>query len=184
MSMRRILAATAAAVMMASGAGIAGASPASANQVWHQSIGRASAEAACPTDSPEDLTAGWTPWGASWEQWNNNNQGGYVCSRQITWAYDAPVAVCTEIADSLFVLLNPSGFIPDGTPEFVDAACTVDDGSPTSTINGLGYAFTSGGQDAANAICAAAWASIRDRWVVLAGGRAGDLYPCEVRRPS
>lgn len=181
MSIRRILAATAAAVMVASGAVLAGASPASADQVWHQSIGRASAEAACPTDSPEDLTAGWTPWGASWEKWNNNNQGGYVCSRQITWAYDAPVpvAACTEIAESMFVLLDPSGFIPEGTLYFVDAACT-EDGRPLENFNvpALGFAFTSSGQGAANAICAAAHPPVPVEYVMLTIPAGGGWYTC------
>lgn len=40
--------------------------------MWHQSIGRAASEAACPT--------GYTP---SWAQWPNGHQGGWVCNREV-----------------------------------------------------------------------------------------------------
>lgn len=64
--------------------------PASANEVWYQSIGRASAEATCPKLTADDLATGWTQWDASWKQWPNNNQGGFVCNREITWAFSQP----------------------------------------------------------------------------------------------
>lgn len=40
--------------------------------MWHQSIGRASSEAACPP--------GYTP---SWAQWPNGHHGGWVCNREV-----------------------------------------------------------------------------------------------------
>ncbi len=52
----------------------AGSSPAPAPDltIWHQSIGRASSEAACPP--------GYTP---SWAQWPNGHRGGWVCNREV-----------------------------------------------------------------------------------------------------
>jgi len=73
-------------------AGFTTASPAVANKVWYQSVGRASATAACEKSSSTDLAAGWTQWAPSWEQWVNGGKGGFVCNRQITWAYDSTPA--------------------------------------------------------------------------------------------
>jgi len=41
---------------------------------WYQSVGRMSAEEACP--------AGWNP---SWAQWMHDGLGGFVCNREIYW---------------------------------------------------------------------------------------------------
>lgn len=68
--------------------GIALTPRASADQIWFQSVGRASADAPCEESPAADLIAGWTPWAPSWEDWANGGTGGFVCSRQITWAYD------------------------------------------------------------------------------------------------
>ena len=65
------------------------ASPASADQIWYQSVGRASATAPCEESTATELADGWTNWVPSWEQWANNSKGGFVCSRQITWAFDS-----------------------------------------------------------------------------------------------
>ena len=154
MRIRGVLATSAVAALAASASMLAAAAPASANQVWYQSISRASATAACPSSSQADLDAGWSPWASSWEQWNNSGKGGYVCSRAITWAYDEPesVGVCTEIYPDIFVLLDPSGFIPWGANFYADELCS----SVTSqSQNILGNAFTDQGQSAADAICAA-----------------------------
>jgi len=69
--------------------GLSTASPASADQVWYQSVGRASATAACEKSSTTELAAGWTQWGPSWGRWVNKNTGGFVCDRQITWAFSS-----------------------------------------------------------------------------------------------
>jgi hypothetical protein len=61
-------------------------SPATADQTWYQSVGRTSSDAPCEESPTEDLAAGWTQWSPSWEQWANGAAGGFVCSRQITWA--------------------------------------------------------------------------------------------------
>lgn len=68
-------------------AGFTTASSASADQIWYQSVGRAHADAPCQESSAEDLAIGWNQWSPSWEQWANNGNGGFVCSRQITWDF-------------------------------------------------------------------------------------------------
>ena len=60
MRKRRVLAAAGAAVLVTGGSSLAGALPASADQVWHQSVGRASATASCSMSSADDLAAGWS----------------------------------------------------------------------------------------------------------------------------
>lgn len=69
-------------------AGMAVTSRASADQVWYQSVGRASVDTPCEPSSDADIVTGWSPWAPSWEQWANGGSGGFVCSRQITWARD------------------------------------------------------------------------------------------------
>jgi hypothetical protein len=69
-------------------------SPATADQIWYQSIGRDGSDAPCDESSTEDLATGWTQWAPSWEQWANNSAGGFVCNRQITWAYDTQPISC------------------------------------------------------------------------------------------
>jgi hypothetical protein len=75
-------------------AGFTTASPAMADQVWYQSVGRASATAACEKSTTTELAAGWTNWAPSWAKWVNGGKGGFVCNRQITWAYDTPPVSC------------------------------------------------------------------------------------------
>jgi hypothetical protein len=74
-----------------------GARAASADEVWFQSYQRGSASDVCvaqPGETPwQDswgTNLGWSP---SWEQWANNGQGGWVCSRSITWARDSAARV-------------------------------------------------------------------------------------------
>jgi len=75
-------------------AGFTTASPAAANKVWYQSVGRASATAACEKSTSTDLAVGWTNWEPSWGQWVNSGRGGFVCNRHITWAFDSTPASC------------------------------------------------------------------------------------------
>jgi hypothetical protein len=70
-------------------AGFTTASPAMADQVWYQSVGRASATAACDKSTVTELAAGWTDWAPSWDTWVNGGNGAFVCNRHITWAYDS-----------------------------------------------------------------------------------------------
>ena len=75
-------------------AGFTTASPAAADQIWYQSVGRASATAACEKSTTTELAAGWTDWAPSWDTWVNGGNGGFVCNRHITWAYDTPPVSC------------------------------------------------------------------------------------------
>ena len=70
-------------------AGFTTASPASADQIWYQSTGRTGADAPCQKSSTTEFADGWTQWTPSWAKWVNNNTGGFVCNRQITWAFDS-----------------------------------------------------------------------------------------------
>ncbi len=74
-----------------------GARIASADEVWFQSYQRGSASEACvaqPGETPWQDSWGANPgWSPSWEQWANNGNGGWVCSRSITWARDAAARV-------------------------------------------------------------------------------------------
>ena len=103
----------------------------SADQVWHQSFGRASAASACPTPSPVEVAAGWTPWGASWEQWPNNGNGGFTCSRAITWAKHPTGAGCTQVQMNLGQVTAGWGnfgsgyFLPIRSVSFSDPDCAV-----------------------------------------------------------
>jgi hypothetical protein len=160
MGMRRVLAGAGAVVLMTGGLTLAGAASASADQVWHQSVGRASANGACSTSSAADLSAGWS-------QWANGGKGGYTCTRSVTWALDAPTEApmpagdCTLIGDA-FVVLDPSGFIPFGAPVYLEQTCTPP--APNTIGEGenrddsaarYGLAWTTAGQAAADAICRA-----------------------------
>ena len=81
---------------------LAGARVAMADSVWVQSYERASQTATCD-DPPEPLSkwrSSWAnpydpisgpTWHPSWEQWANDGNGGWVCTRSITWAR-TPVA--------------------------------------------------------------------------------------------
>ncbi len=70
-----------------------GARVAVADSVWYQSYQRGSASEVCVAqqgETPWQDSWGTNPgWSPSWEQWANNGQGGWVCSRSITWARDS-----------------------------------------------------------------------------------------------
>jgi hypothetical protein len=73
---------------------LATVSPATADQIWYQSVGRPTSAALCDQSSAVELAAGWTNWEPSWDTWVNAGKGGFVCNRQITWAYDNPPVSC------------------------------------------------------------------------------------------
>jgi len=91
---RKFLAALSALAAVA--AMLFGANVASGDEVWYQSYQRGSASEACvaqPGETPWQDSWGTNPgWSPSWEQWANNGQGGWVCSRSITWAKDSVLA--------------------------------------------------------------------------------------------
>lgn len=98
MRVRKLMVSAMAAVTVAAGLVMAGASPASADQVWNQSVGRASADAPCPTNTPAETAAGWSKWAPSYAKWANDGKGGFVCDRSITWAKDSPPPSSTPAA--------------------------------------------------------------------------------------
>ena len=80
------LAGALASVAVLAGAALSGASPASADEIWHQGIERAGERAACPKSSGDELASGWSEWAPSWAEWANNGKGGFVCERANVWA--------------------------------------------------------------------------------------------------
>ena len=74
--------------------GFTTAAPVAADQIWYQSVGRASATAPCEESTTTELAAGWTQWAPSWARWVNGGNGGFVCNRQITWAFDSVPFSC------------------------------------------------------------------------------------------
>ena len=89
----------AAAIGLTLAIGITGGAPASANQVWHQQVERASADAPCDMGVAEGDAAGWSEWSPSWAQWPNGGAGGWVCERSITWAKGAVPPCATSRGD-------------------------------------------------------------------------------------
>ena len=84
-------------VLLMIAATLFGANVASGDEVWDQSYQRGSASEACVAQAGETpwqdswgTNPGWSP---SWEQWANEGQGGWVCSRSITWARDSAARV-------------------------------------------------------------------------------------------
>lgn len=65
---------------------------AGASLVWHQAVGRASADAVCEE--------GWNP---SWAEWMNGNTGGFTCERVIDWG------VLAGTDGAVFITINDSG---------------------------------------------------------------------------
>ena len=92
---RKFLAALSALAAVA--ATLLGANVASGDEVWYQSYQRVSQSEECvaqPGETPWQDSWGTNPgWSPSWEQWANNGQGGWVCSRSITWARDSAARV-------------------------------------------------------------------------------------------
>ena len=77
------------ALVMVAGAVVGGGS-ATADSVWVQSYERSSQTAECETQAGETpWQASWgtdSSWKPAWEQWANDGQGGWTCTRSITWA--------------------------------------------------------------------------------------------------
>ena len=176
MRIRGILAAAAVAALVASASMIAAAAPASADKVWYQSVGRASASATCATLSAEDVSAGWTQWAGSWEQWANGGMGSFTCTRSITWAKEAPsddpVTIGCVLV-SLYLIWMDFGsqnFMPSGSQQFTDAGCTTLDGGPS----GIDFVYALN-QNSANAICQEQFFG---RTAVTQGWTAEDIYTC------
>ena len=154
MGIRRWSVMSAATVMVVSCGAFGAAPAASANQVWHQSIGRASAESPCPTTSAEQLAAGWTQWGPTWEKWPNGETGGWTCTRSITWAIDPPAHVTNArcaawTSPDRFLWFDGVNALPIGTQLYSDADCTTLSGSRTVYY----WAVFAGTREEAQIIC-------------------------------
>ena len=179
MRIRRTLSTMVVAAVAASSAMLAIAAPASADEVWHQSIGRASASAQCPTSTAEELGAGWSAWGASWEQWNNNGQGGFVCSRSITWASHATSVRCLQAQledlpyfSALWIDFNANFVAPIGSTLFTDSGCT--SVSLDTTVYDVVYA-------ASLALAMQMCNEVQAGYVAYTPGAAADsIYLCDV----
>ena len=73
------------------------------------------------------------------------------------------------------MFLDPSGFIPSTSPFYSDPACT----NYVSLVGGTyGYAYTSGGQWAAGAICIAANPGVAGMSAVVRAD--ANLFRCEI----
>jgi hypothetical protein len=148
MSIRRISSSLAALVLVGGMlAAVAVAGSASADEVWYQSAGRASAEVPCPVSTGTELEAGWSQWGPSWAQWSNQGRGGFVCDRQITWAITpTPAWPGCQFADDQRYNSDPyeSTYLQFGSRVFI----------PAAELNGFdnpdcsGVPFGAGGEDA------------------------------------
>lgn len=125
-----------AALLVASGGLVFGASAATAaegDQIWYQSVGSPSAEAPCPDSSAEDVAKGWSPWVKGYEEWPNDGKGGWTCGRSILWAKGSPAPSgfpgCVQVLDDSFgpnwMNFATGYFLPQGSPAYSDAACTV-----------------------------------------------------------
>ena len=101
-----------------------GANVAAADSVQVQSYQRVSQTATCdsPPESMTEWRASWAnpsdpisgpTWHPSWERWANNGNGGWTCTRSITWARSATSARSYAVGD-----IGPGG----GTVFYVDMA--------------------------------------------------------------
>ena len=109
------------------------AAPVSADGVWHQAYGRASADQACPAPADEtpwqDSFDGQREWTPSWAQWMNAGQGGWVCQRTLVWAQSpAPTGPGCQFVDrvsdvDLYAAFGSSATLRSG-PRYTDASCT------------------------------------------------------------
>lgn len=154
MHLRNIAAAFSAAVLIAAPLALTGVAPASADEVWFQSIGRASADAKCAPSKADDLAAGWTEWAPSWGEWVNNGKGGWTCDRQITWAFSGGSGGWTPVCapfGSESALFDTGPTLPAGSPKYAGRTCGTPNGTFVAAIYGGVYAPE--GEDQARALC-------------------------------
>jgi hypothetical protein len=156
MRMRRIAATIATVVLGASGLVVASATTASAHQIWHQSVGRASADAECPKLTADEVAAGWSEWAPSWAQWANDGKGGHVCDRSVTWAFDAqppPQTGCVLVGfsppdgENLYAQFYSGDAVQPSGIAWFDANCT-----QSVRYWGVGLVYADS-QDRANLLC-------------------------------
>ncbi|HEY7822434.1 MAG TPA: hypothetical protein VIG24_06365, partial [Acidimicrobiia bacterium] len=147
---------------------------------------RASADAPCDIPAVEGEMAGWSDWGPSWAQWPHDGQGGWVCTRSITWAHGSSRSSSSEGSDSSascitgfngteFWDFTGTNWLPIGTPLYADATCTtpLNDGSPVVSGN---VTVLADSEEAADAICAAE--APKPRAGLVGDGADPRLYYC------
>jgi hypothetical protein len=152
----RVLA-IAASVIPVVAAGLLTAPSAHADQVWYQSVGRASAASTCQESTAADLAAGWTKWLGTWERWMNAGAGGYTCARSLVWAKDsAPSQVgpagCAQMyvpPTGMSVNFASSNYLPRFSAVYNEGTCAT---VASMTNIGLVYATS---QVQAQALCMA-----------------------------
>ncbi len=131
------------------------ASPASADQVWHQAFERASAEAPCPAPTTEtawqDSYTGQQEWTPSWAEWANGGKGGWVCQRYIVWAKDGAAGPgCVQASPAEWLDFLGASSLPIGAPDYVDPSCTT-----TDLTIAFNVVYAPAGQAQADALCQA-----------------------------
>jgi len=162
---------------------------ASTSYTWIQQVQRANADAPCEIPAIEGDAPGWSDWGPSWAQWPHDDQGGWVCTRSITWAHgsepeDSTSGDSRQPRDSCITGFNGTNFwdftgtdwLPIGTPVYSDAACTtprIDGGAPVVSTQ---VTVLADSEDAADAICRAR--APRPRAGLVGDGADPRLYYC------
>ena len=160
------LCASVSAVLILSGSVLV-AQGASADSVWVQSYERSSQAEVCAGQPGETVwQESWSSdssWSSSWEQWANGGNGGWTCSREITWARtpSEPSAITTpapapSVAGCVMftnfgtrsVDFGGTNFLPAGAIIYTNTTCNVVELGGTAFP--LAYAISSA---AANAIC-------------------------------
>ncbi len=114
------------------GAALLAAPAASADQIWHQGVARASEEAPCPDTSASEMSDGWSEWTPSWAAWPNGGRGGFVCTRSITWAHESTGSArnCVDFG-GVWVDFGGGWSLPSGSPYWSNSACA---GTPAGAL--------------------------------------------------
>lgn len=133
---------------------------ASTSYTWIQQVQRASADAPCDIPAIDGDAPGWSDWGPSWAQWPHDGQGGWVCTRSITWARSSAsgsstpadsegsgTSCITGYGGTNFWDFTGVDWLPIGTQYYSDATCT----TPAGLSGGVTVLADS--EEAADALC-------------------------------
>ena len=158
---------------------------ASTSYTWIQQVQRENADAPCDIPAVEGEAAGWSDWGPSWAQWPHDGQGGWVCTRSITWAQgaaqggvasgDSGGSCITGFNGTEFWDFSGVNWLPIGTPLYSDSTCTtpLNDGAPV--VSGQ-VTVLADSEEAADAICLAN--APKPRAGLVGDGADPRLYYC------
>ena len=113
----------------------------------------ASSSSPCPATTADDAKAGWSEWTNSWAQWPNDGKGGNVCTRSITWAYEAdaegfPSVGCVRAYSVYYANFGDGWSLRGPSTAYTDAACT----AAFSQLD-YSYVFAPDGPDQATSRC-------------------------------